>query len=206
MMANPRQPDTCCPPGLPEELLLTLRAVAAASADLVDDWWVIGSAAMALVGLRSVAVPDVDVVTSRRDADALSARWRRSADATPVITSTRFRSEFGRYLHAPLPVEVMGDLEVKVGPTWHPIRPRTRVRVTCGGGGHAVYVPSLDEQIEILGWFARPKDLVRATALESLRHRGRPADATSELRFHPPGVGVPAMGVQVGEAPCPFPA
>jgi hypothetical protein len=161
------QPMSLSVAGLAEELVLTLGEVVKVSAGLRDPWWIIGSAALALTGLPGVVVPDVDLVTSRRDAERLIRRWADSAEPPPAVPSTKFRSEFRRFRHAPLPLEVMGDFDVWTGAEWHPIQPRTRVRVACGAG--AVYVAAADEQVEILRRIGRPKDLARAKALEAYR-------------------------------------
>ena len=178
------------------ELAATLAEVVRAAADLQDPWWVIGSAALTLVGLPGVAVPDVDVVTSRRDAERLIRRWTGSADPLPAVPSTQFRSEFRRFRHAPLPIEVMGDFDVWTGADWYPVRPRTRVRVACGAGD--VYVAAADEQVEILRRIGRPKDLVRAKALEA--HRRSLAVPTIPM-FRPPARRRAGRGRRLGVRP-----
>ena len=61
---------------LPEPLIATLDIVASAAAGLQDPWWVFGGAAMALAGLEDLSVPDVDILTSARDARAGASKSR----------------------------------------------------------------------------------------------------------------------------------
>src|SRR5690606_285613 len=77
-----------------------------------DPWVVIGSAAVRLAG-ADVAVADLDVLTSVRDADTLIGQWRARRDETHAPAGAkRFRSRFARFLFPGLPVEVMGGLEL----------------------------------------------------------------------------------------------
>jgi hypothetical protein len=139
-----------------------------------DPWVVIGSAAVALAGV-DVSVADVDVLTSKRDAEGLIALWRARLDDThePMADSDRFRSHFARFRFPGLPLEVMGGLELNGSNGWQPVHVDDVVRVICAGVD--VPIPALSEQIRILESFARPKDLQRAARLRVLA-APRPAD------------------------------
>lgn len=129
----------------------------------VDPWCLIGSAAALLAG-ADVTVADVDVLTSRDDAERLMALWsdRREAVYEPA-GAERFRSHFARFRFPGLPVEVMGGLELNQGNGWTPVQAG---RLTLVGlNGLAVPMPSVDDQIRILESFGREKDLQRATRL-----------------------------------------
>jgi hypothetical protein len=132
----------------------------------VDPWCLIGSTAALLLGAQ-VSAADVDVLTSRADAEALMALWAPQRD--PAFTppdSDRFRSHFARFRFPGAPVEVMGALELLADGRWQPIWPDKLVLV--GVGGVAVPVPSVDDQIRLCERFGRPKDLSRKTALRAL--------------------------------------
>jgi hypothetical protein len=136
-----------------------------------DPWTLIGSAAARLAG-ADVAVADLDVLTSVRDADALIEHWRARQDETWVPASAeRFRSRFARFLFPGLPVEVMGGLGLCGERGWAPVR--IGEVVTVDVAGFAVTIPTVAEQIRVLERFGRPKDLQRAALLKSLSREWR---------------------------------
>jgi len=148
-------------PDLTRDLAVTLDVVAAAAGSLSDDWWLLGSAAMALVGVSGLTPPDVDLLVSERDARRLIGAW--NAEVAPPSSSDLFRSRiFAKAKISPLPIEIMAGFEVRAGDGWRAILPRTRMAI----GG--VFVPTAVEQAEICRLFGRPKDLARIGALEAL--------------------------------------
>jgi hypothetical protein len=133
----------------------------------VDPWCLIGSAAALVLGAE-VSVADVDVLTSRADADTLMQVWaqqREPAFAPP--DGDRFRSHFARFRFPGAPVEVMGGLELRLDGRWQPVAPGKLV--LAGVNGLAVPVPCIDDQIRLLESFGREKDLRRAAVLRALR-------------------------------------
>lgn len=135
-------------------------------------WWIIGSAAMALQGVEGVEPHDVDVLCDADDADALIAAWspHMHIDYRPP-GAERFRSHFARFDHLPLPLEVMGGLQVKGTAGWQPLMIAETEWV--GVGAARVPVPSLREQQRILRLFGREKDLAKAERISShLRNEG----------------------------------
>lgn len=130
----------------------------------VDPWCLIGSTAALLLG-APVSVADVDVLTSRADADTLMQQWadRRECVADRA-DSNRFRSHFARFRFPGTPVEVMGALELNRGDGWQAVKPGKLV--LTGVSGLAVPEPSIDDQIRLLESFGGPKDLQRATMLK----------------------------------------
>jgi hypothetical protein len=132
----------------------------------VDPWCLIGSTAALLLGAQTSAA-DVDVLTSRGDAEVLMALWasqRQPAFVPP--DADRFRSHFARFRFPGAPVEVMGALELFADGRWQPVWPDKLVLV--GVGGVAVPVPSIDDQIRLCERFGRQKDLRRQAALSAL--------------------------------------
>ena len=80
----------------------------------------------------------------------------------------RFRSQiFARKpIDDGIDVELMGDFEVRVQGDWTPVWPETRNAIDGPWG--RVYIPELDEQVEILRRFGRPKDLRRVHMIFSV--------------------------------------
>lgn len=132
----------------------------------VDPWCLIGSAAALLLGAQT-SVADVDVLTSRADADTLMATWapRREAAFKPADEG-RFRSHFARFHFSGMPVEVMGALERRVADGWQSVQSGRLVLASVNGV--AVPVPCIDDQIRILESFGRDKDMRRVTALRAV--------------------------------------
>lgn len=148
-------------PNLTRSLAATLEVVADATCGCADDWWLIGSAAMALAGVPALDPPDVDLLVSERDARRLIGGWK--AVVAPPSSSDLFRSRiFAKAAVAPMPIEIMAGFEVRTGGGWRQVRPSTRLAVL------GVFIPSPAEQVEICRLFGRPKDLARIAALESL--------------------------------------
>jgi hypothetical protein len=134
-------------------------------ADARDDWWLIGSGAVALHGADPGTIADVDVLLSEADARRLITI--HAIPFTPGIADEMFVSQlFATLSEAPLAVEFMAGLHRSDGGAWRPVRPRTRVAIE--GGGWRVFVPARAELAEILRSFGRPKDLLRLAALEAL--------------------------------------
>jgi hypothetical protein len=153
-------------PHLTPDLAETLERVMTLTAEAVEPWWIIGSAAMALHGAAGLSVADVDLLMGRSDARRLTAGL---AGDPRDGTSDLFRSEvFGRLAGSPLPIDVMAGFRVRDVE----LRPSTRRRVKVGAG--RVFVPELDELIAITASFGRAKDLERVAVLEALRPGSTP--------------------------------
>lgn len=140
------------------------HALAACVPDLqqrcTDPWVVIGSAATCLAG-HALPVGDLDVLTSARDAQTLIDHWQdRRLPTEQAAGGDRFHSRFARFAFPGMPVEVMGDLEVRDGPQWR--------RVRVGDVQMAridelvIPIPAEAEQVRLLRLFGRDKDLQRA--------------------------------------------
>jgi hypothetical protein len=148
----------------------TLAEVSRVATRLQDPWWVIGSAAIALLGVN-IEVLDVDLLLSERDARMLLADWASPVGppeggpyaATATEGQDRFRSIFGIHSSTPIPIEIMGALEVCVEDQWLPVQPTTRLQVHLPGG--PICIPDAADQLALLLMFKRPQDLVRAEML-----------------------------------------
>ena len=138
-----------------------LVAVAQAMRAAVAPWWIVGSAAVVLLG-GETAVADIDLLAGERDGRALAARL-----GVPLVASDahpRFRSKvFARWQRSDRDVEIMGGLMLAEGWGWTALVPATRVAVAVGG--ETLFVPARDEMIAILDRFGRDKDRTRARLL-----------------------------------------
>lgn len=129
-----------------------------------DSWWIIGSAAMALAGIPGIVPQDIDVLCSRNDALRLREAWIDHVDAQfQPADEARFRSAFSRFTHLPMPLEVMGGLEVMTASGWQTLRVHHDLRLDIAG--HAVRIPTLLDQRRILLAFGRDKDLAKAARI-----------------------------------------
>ena len=148
---------------LDAELNTTLLRTAEWLAGNNDPWWVLGSAAIALMDIDPRGIGDIDVLVSERDALALIKR--HSLKNYSDGGTDRFRSNFfilpvlGRYR-----VEVMAGYKIRQADKWAPVWPKTRIPVNISGT--SLWVPEATEQIEILRMLNRPKDLARAEQIE----------------------------------------
>ena len=134
-----------------------------------DPWWIIGSAAMTLAGVAGIVPQDIDVLCSRQDALRLREAWSDHVDTDyRPADETRFRSAFTRFVHLPMPVEVMGGLELMTEAGWQPVRVHDDMRVDIAGV--AVRIPTRQEQRRILLAFGRGKDLAKAARLSVPEH------------------------------------
>ena len=119
------------------------------------------------IGRGSGKAADVDVLTSRRDAQTIAGLWRERLDAAHVpADGERFRSRFARFRFPGLAVEVMGGLELRRASGWMAVRIDEIIEVNIDG--LAVPIPTVAEQIRVLRDFGRPKDRQRIILLEPL--------------------------------------
>jgi hypothetical protein len=130
-----------------------------------DDWWIIGSAAIAASGIEGVEPDDVDILGSTATLLNFLDCWQVASGA--AHPGGQFRSYPYVRVRLPgcLPIETMGDLQVYASGRWLPVRPATRVELKIAG--HSIFVPTLREQIDILRMFGRPKDLAKARLIEA---------------------------------------
>ncbi len=129
------------------------------------DWWVIGSAALALSGI-DVEPLDIDIFAASEVIEAV--RVVLGVRAMPS-GSDRFRSSpyFQYRPDGGLEIDFMGSLQIGFDGRFSDLQIESKVLVYCGSV--TLFVPSLDEQARILRLFGRPKDLARATLVEDHR-------------------------------------
>ena len=127
------------------------------------DWWIIGSAALALSGI-DVTPRDIDVFAA---SDVVEAARRALDVAARPSGSDRFRSSpyFQFRPEGGVEIDFMGSLEVRSNDAWIGLRIESRLPVSCGP--ETLFVPSLDDQAAILRLFGRPGDLARAALIKA---------------------------------------
>jgi hypothetical protein len=152
-------------PALSDAAIESLCVLADRLGVVTGPWWLIGGAAVALYGVGTDPLADIDVMMGASDA----RRVLQSLGVAPEAPggSELFRSAvFGHWLGLPIPVDVMGDFEVRTGEVWRRVEPTTREPRTVAG--RTLFVPSRRELAGILRLFGRPKDLARADLLSHI--------------------------------------
>lgn len=143
----------------------TLACLTRAMAQARDDWWLIGSAAVAFHEADPGGIADIDVLLS--EADARRILPTLGLAVTPGQPDDRFASRiFASWHGAPLMVEFMAGLSRLSEGEWQPVLPLSRIELR--GGDWRVFAPDRAELAAILRSFGRPKDLLRLAALEAL--------------------------------------
>src|SRR6187402_3009245 len=107
---------------LSQKISFVMHQAYPALSRLEDDYFLIGSSALALTGINIASTNDIDILTSRKNADDLKLSWssRLKANYQPDGGSL-FRSNFARFDFSTMDIEVMGALEVKKNNTWIPV-------------------------------------------------------------------------------------
>ncbi|BBF82271.1 hypothetical protein [Asticcacaulis excentricus] len=124
-------------------------------------WWLIGSAALFLSGVR-VTVRDVDVYGPSEVIEA--ARIALGVPVSAPRADDRFRSRPYFQYRPPggLEIDFMGGLQVFSAGDW------CELQIESDAWIEGVRVPSIPDQLAILQLFARKKDLERAAVLRCL--------------------------------------
>ncbi|MEE2793947.1 MAG: hypothetical protein VX512_03820 [Pseudomonadota bacterium] len=144
------------------KLAQTLRMLADATSVAEGQWWVIGSAAVALHGGHVTDVRDVDLLMSETDAQAflqkVGASWRKGEP------SERFYSPvFGIWDEPPMSIEAFGGFRLATEDSWRKVTFATHQAINVAGC--TVFVPSKTELRALLYSMGRPKDFRRAELL-----------------------------------------
>ncbi|MFD1786568.1 hypothetical protein ACFSC3_03180 [Sphingomonas floccifaciens] len=149
---------------IPEPLAITLAMIAQGARAAEDDWWIIGSAAVALHGAFVTPLKDVDVMMSYRDAE----RFLTDVNGDRIVPepSALFQSDiFGVWTAPPIPVEIFGGFRLACNEGWQSIGFTTRLAMAVDGG--QIYIPGIDDLRGLLRSFGRPKDLERLRLIEA---------------------------------------
>jgi hypothetical protein len=135
------------------------------ASEIHDPWWIIGGAATALLTGNITDVHDIDVLLSPADARRLIAILELP-DGTDG-GSSRFRSDvYATWTAPPVPIDLLGGFQVKAGDHWTPVAPKTRQPFQTPAG--TVFLPSVEEQVEITKLLGRRRDFERIERLNLL--------------------------------------
>ena len=136
----------------------SLQRIAEFLSETSDPWWVLGSAAMALICVDPGQIRDIDLLVSKRDAEALMRAHHLDNQADGG--TDRFRSTY--FLKPDLgeiPVEIMAGYEICEADAWRPVTLKSRLSIEVGSS--RLFVPDRGEQIDLLKRLGRPKDQAR---------------------------------------------
>jgi len=143
---------------LPQAVQTTLQETADFLSNTRDPWWILGSAAMALIGVDPGDIQDIDVLVSERDARSLMANYdlKNLADGG----TERYRSNlFLTPNIGPVRVEVMSGYQIRTDGAWQSVAPVSRRAINIGSA--VIFVPDREDQADLLKRLGRPKDLER---------------------------------------------
>ncbi|MEO1028476.1 MAG: hypothetical protein AAFX02_05400 [Pseudomonadota bacterium] len=147
---------------LHREHVLSLKLLSRFLSECRDPWWVFGSAAIALCGFNPFGVRDIDVLVSMRDTE----RLMKAHSLVNIADGGNSKMRSDVFLRAKLgsvPVEIMSNFMIQSQNGWKLLAPATRVEIDVEGA--SLFVPDVNEQIDILYALGRPKDLARARSL-----------------------------------------
>jgi len=148
--------------------ITTLERISDFLAENVDPWWILGSAAIALIDIDPGEVRDIDVLVSPRDGARLmrAHELENQADGGTdrYRSDTVLRPELGN-----VPVEFLSNYFIKAKEQWVPLAPETRQSINLDGA--TLFVPDLNEQLEILVRLGRQKDLRRVEMIQLAERR-----------------------------------
>lgn len=137
---------------------------------LPDDYFIIGSAALVLTGIDIKNIPDIDILTSDRNANYLKEIWKDKLVENHITKrDDLFSSNFAHYNFEALDIEVMGNLKIQNNNKWEPLIIQDYVIIS--DGEMQIKVPTLQEQERILKLFGREKDLVKLNLIATFRNK-----------------------------------
>jgi len=148
-----------------EKIIYTLKEASHALLLLKDNFYLIGSAALSLSGVKLDKMYDIDILVSDRDADFLKAEWGNQLINEIITTDDElFYSKFARYKFSVLDIEIMGDLKVNKKGIWERLEISENESITVGN--FEIKIPTLAEQKRILQLFGREKDKKRIKLID----------------------------------------
>jgi hypothetical protein len=148
-----------------EKIFHTLKEAFPSLKLMKDDFYLIGSAALILSGIKIENIYDLDILVSDRDADFLMAEWgnRRIIEHAPKDNEL-FSSKFARYKFSELDIEILGELKVNKMGIWEKLEISDSQSITIDD--FEIKTPTLNEQKRILQLFGRKKDKDRLKLID----------------------------------------
>jgi len=148
-----------------EKIFYTMKEASHSLLLLKDNFYLIGSAALSLSGVKLDKIYDVDILVSDSDADFLRTEWGHRLIKEHITTDDElFSSKFARYKFSLLDIEIMGELKVNKQGIWERLEISACESLTVGN--FEIKIPTLDEQKRILQLFGREKDKKRIKLID----------------------------------------
>jgi hypothetical protein len=127
---------------------------------------IVGSTSLALQGIP-IRPKDIDILTTKGGAYAINAQLREYESRPVRLWKSRlFQSHLGDFKVRGVKVQVMGDLEVRIGNRWVNRTSRLRNPQTIRLGGHLLPVTPLRKQLESYKLLARRKSKAKVRKVE----------------------------------------
>lgn len=146
--------------------LAALKLLGNLLADLHQPWWLIGPAAVAVLGGEAGRFTRLEVVISPGDARRIAEMRGMELAPGPATPLKRARKSLTLPLGG-LDAVLMVHAEQHVGGRWVAVNPKSRI-ATDLGDGRQVYTPNPAELAAILKLSGRARDIARAESLERL--------------------------------------
>jgi len=148
-----------------EKIFYTLKEAFPSLKLMRDDFYLIGSAALILSGIKIENIYDLDILVSDRDADFLMVEWGNRLIIEHVTKDNElFSSKFARYKFSELDIEILGELKVNKVGVWERLEISDSQSITIDD--FEIKTPTLNEQKRILQLFGRKKDKDRLKLID----------------------------------------
>ncbi len=148
-----------------QKIVQVFNQIAGFEKYLEDNYYLIGSAALVLAGVKVDSISDIDILTSKRDAHTLKNLWKSKLETNHQFKDeSLFRSNFARFEFDEIAIEVMGDLEICINNHWERLKINEFIEIKLDK--YSIKIPILKEQKRILALFGREKDLRRIELID----------------------------------------
>ena len=152
-----------------DKLKLTLHQAADGLKLLDGNFCIIGASAIILSDIDIGITHDIDILTTSSNADTLKKVWKDRMEYNPILKESElFKSNFARFNFEELDIEVLGDLQVYKNNNWVPLKIEKYESIPYYDLN--IRIPSLSEQIRILTFFGREKEMKRINLIQKHIH------------------------------------
>ena len=149
-----------------QSVVSSLKLLSGLLTDLHQPWWLIGPAAVGVLGGEPGKFTRLEVVMSPGDGRRISEAHDMPLVPGPATPLKRARKSLTLPLGG-LNAVLMVQVEQHVGGRWVAVNPKSRV-ATDLGDGRQVFTPNPAELAAILRLSGRASDIARAESLERL--------------------------------------
>jgi len=150
-----------------QRIIQTLEKIAPALQTITPDFYIIGTSATILSGLDVGNTSDIDILTTSENCAILKSVWSHYREDDPATKDNGlFISDFASFTFPWIDVEVMGDLRVMKDGSWQPLIVQEYTPILIND--LTLRIPTIREQLRILYFFGREKDLKRIEQINKL--------------------------------------